>query len=104
MTKKELYESVANTFALYDLKAPPKEVTDIVLDRMFMALLEDGVVKLRGYGTFTVIKRKKRTSVHNPKTLEPVEPEDSWRIKFSPSYRIKSILDKDYLNRKESHV
>lgn len=104
MTKKHLYDHVEKTFEASGIDASPKDVTDTILDKIFTALLEEGLVKLRGYGTFTVIKRKKRTSVHNPRTLEPVEPVDSWRIKFSPSKRIEAMLDKDYLKRKESHV
>lgn len=98
MTKTELIEAVR---AGLEGKGVPissrktEVVVETVLGELFSSLLVTGNVKLRGYGSLAVKKRKLRTKVYNPRTMEPVEPKDSWRIKFTPSKRIEDVLNNE---------
>jgi len=59
-------------------------LVDAVLDAIYDGLLTDGKVKIRGFGTFDVRRRKRRITRH-PGTGEPVEVPESLTVRFRQS-------------------
>jgi len=55
-----------------------------VLDAIEDGLLADGKVKIRGFGTFEVVRRKRRITRH-PGTGEQVEVPESLTVRFRQS-------------------
>ena len=68
----------------------------IILDTLFeelkAALAKDGIVELRGLGTFEVRTRKGREKARNPKTGEAVPVEPHGVAVFRPGKELKEAV------------
>jgi integration host factor subunit beta len=79
MLRSELVSRLQEEFA--PLKASEVEAAfDVVLEEIALALAQDGRVELRGFGAFSVRKRKARTG-RNPRTGVTVKV-DAKRVPF----------------------
>ncbi len=64
LTKKDVISNIYNT-----LQLPRKDIECIVdsfIEQIVLSLEQEKSVKLRGFGTFLVRKRKSRNNAHNP--------------------------------------
>ncbi len=92
MLKKELVKEVST-----DLSLSKQDVTaalDIILNTMENALKEERRIELRGFGSFSVRKRKPR-STKNPKTGTMMNIPERKTIHFTMSKSLKEALIKD---------
>ncbi|MBN1593036.1 MAG: HU family DNA-binding protein [Candidatus Coatesbacteria bacterium] len=64
-------------------------LVDAILDAVQEGLDADGRVKIRGFGTFEVVRREARTSRH-PKTGELLQIPESNTVRFRPSRKFFS--------------
>ena len=92
MTKADLTEKLSDRLGVAMVEAEKyveeflKEITD--------CLKRGEALKLHGFGTFKVARRKARTG-RNPKTGEPLEIPASCTAKFSQSPQLKGLLSED---------
>lgn len=89
MLKKELIDQVSS-----DLSLPKQDVTsalDILLTAMRGALQEKRRIELRGFGSFSIRKRKSR-STKNPKTGTLMEIPERKTVHFTMSRSLKEPL------------
>ncbi|MCX5869372.1 MAG: integration host factor subunit beta [Deltaproteobacteria bacterium] len=92
MLKKELIDQVS-----MDLSLPKRDVTaalEIMLTTMRNALTEKRRIELRGFGSFSLRKRKARTT-KNPKTGAIMDIPERKTIHFTMSRSLKAPLIKD---------
>ena len=83
LTKEELAKSLRDAHGGLSLRES-LELVDAILDAIQEGLLADGKVKIRGFGTFDVMRRKRRMTRH-PKTGESVEIPESLTVRFRQS-------------------
>ena len=90
MNKQELIGSVAEVTGLSrgDAGRAVESVFDIISDR----LQRGDEVRLVGFGTFTVSKRKASTG-RNPRTGEPMKIKASSQPKFKPGKNLKDLVN-----------
>ena len=67
----------------------PHGITNIILD----ALKNDDNVKIAGFGTYKVAKRKARQG-RNPRTGETIQISASQKVKFLPAKALKEMFNK----------
>ncbi len=92
MLKKELVKEVSSELSLN--KQDVTSALDIILNTMENALKEERRIELRGFGSFSVRKRKPR-STKNPKTGTMMNIPERKTIHFTMSKSLKEALIKD---------
>jgi DNA-binding protein HU-beta len=90
MSKKDLIDAVAEATELPKEKAG--EAVDAVLAHIQKAMQSGGEVRLPGFGTFKVAKRKERTG-RNPATKQEIKIPASIVPKFQASKTLKDALN-----------
>ena len=90
MNKQELIGSVADTSGLS--KGDASKAVEAVFDAISASLKKGDEVRLVGFGTFSVSKRKASTG-RNPRTGEPMTIEASTQPKFKAGKVLKDSLN-----------
>jgi integration host factor subunit alpha len=91
MTKSDLINQIFEKVGL-----PKKEIQKIVetvFETMKQALVEEEVVKISGFGVFTVRKKGSRIG-RNPKTMQTVEIKPRRVVSFRVSEQLKEKVQK----------
>ncbi len=89
MNKNDLVAAVAEAAGLS--KADANKAVDAVFDGITGALKKGDEVRLVGFGTFAVSKRKASTG-RNPRTGAPMEIKASSQPKFKPGKALKDAV------------
>ena len=82
MNKKQLITKIAAS--LNQSKADAERTFDGITDIILNCLKNDEQVKIAGFGTYKVAKRKARVG-RNPRTGEQIQIQASQKVKFLPS-------------------
>ena len=91
MNKKQL---VAKISASMDLsKADAERTFDGITEIILSCLKGDEQVKIAGFGTYKVAKRKARVG-RNPRTGEQIQIGASQKVKFLPAKALKEMFNK----------
>lgn len=90
MNKQDLVAVVADTGGLPRARAT--EVVDAVLGAIEASLKEGREVRLTGFGTFAVSKRKGGTG-RNPRTGEAIEVAEVSTVRFKAGVRLKDAVN-----------
>ncbi len=90
MNKQELISSVADASGL--TKADAGKAVEGVFDAITGALKKGDEVRLVGFGTFSVSKRKASTG-RNPRTGEPMKISASTQPKFKAGKGLKDAVN-----------
>ncbi len=90
MNKQELIGSVAETTGLS--RSDASKAVEGVFDAISGALKRGDEVRLVGFGTFTVSKRKASTG-RNPRTGEPMQIKESSQPKFKAGKGLKDSVN-----------
>ncbi len=90
MNKQELISSVADASGL--TKADANKAVEGVFDAITGALKKGDEVRLVGFGTFSVSKRKASTG-RNPRTGEPMKISASTQPKFKAGKGLKDAVN-----------
>ncbi len=80
----------------YNLGIPnsfSKKILNYFLDIIVTGLVRDGKVKITGFGTFKILKKKSRIG-RNPKTKVEYEISSRKVVTFSPSSTVKNKINK----------
>jgi DNA-binding protein HU-beta len=88
MTKADLVAAIAKETKL--TKADAERTLNSFLDNVTKTLKKEGKLTLTGFGTFEVVKRKKRKG-RNPQTGAPITIKAHKVVKFKPG---KGLRDK----------
>ena len=91
MNKKQLMNKVATTLSLS--KADAERTFDSILNLILDSLKNDEQVKIAGFGTYKVAKRKARIG-RNPRTGEQIQIAASQKVKFLPAKALKEMFNK----------
>ncbi len=87
LTKAEIIE------AIFEKTQVNRKTIHAVVDQFFdevkLALMEDRIVELRGFGTFEIRTRKGREKARNPKTGEVVPVQNHGVTVFRPGKDLK---------------
>jgi DNA-binding protein HU-beta len=92
MTKTDLIEKLSDRLGLARVDA--EKCVEGVLEEITGCLKRGEALKLHGFGTFKVTRRKARIG-RNPKTGEPLDIPGSCAAKFSQSSQLKGMLSED---------
>jgi integration host factor subunit beta len=90
MLKKDLIDKVTSQMDGY-LKKDIATAVDIILESVVEALIQGQRVEIRGFGSFSVRKRKAR-STKNPKTGEIMNIPERRTLHFTMSKSLKDPL------------
>jgi DNA-binding protein HU-beta len=90
MNKQDLIGSVAETAGV--TKAEAGKVIEAVFDTITATLKKGDEVRLVGFGTFAVTKRKASTG-RNPRTGEPMKIKASAQPKFKAGKSLKDAVN-----------
>ena len=90
MTKTEMVDNLAKATGL--TKTVAKQVIETILTQTTKTLKKEGRFAMAGLGTFTVVKRAKRTA-RNPRTGEPVIIKAHKAVKFKPAKVLKDAVN-----------
>jgi len=90
MTKAELVEKLAQETGLTKIQA--KQTLESFLTQTTKTLKKAGRFALAGLGTFTVVKRARRTG-RNPRTGESVTIKAHKAIRFRPAKTLKDFVN-----------
>ena len=90
MNKQELIGSVADTAGLN--RGDASKAVEAVFDTISSALKRGDEVRLVGFGTFTVTRRKASTG-RNPRTGEPMSIKESSQPKFKAGKGLKDACN-----------
>jgi integration host factor subunit alpha len=90
LTKAEIVESITEKTGVN--KKTVHEIVDTFFDQLKIALSEDKVVELRGFGTFEIRTRKGREKARNPKTGETVSVKNHGVAVFRPGKELKETV------------
>ena len=90
MNKNDLIAHVAS--ATGTSRADAGRTLDAILDGVAGALAGGGIVRLTGFGTFSVGHRKATTG-RNPRTGEPIQIAASNRPKFKAGKALKAAVN-----------
>ena len=90
MNKQELIASVADLSGLG--KGDTSKAVEAVFDVISAALNKGDEVRLVGFGTFSVSKRKASTG-RNPRTGEPMQIKESTQPKFKAGKGLKDAVN-----------
>ena len=91
MNKKQLVAKLAGS--LNQSKADAERTFDTISNTILDALKNDDSVKIAGFGTYKVAKRKARIG-RNPRTGEQIQIAASQKVKFLPAKALKEIFNK----------
>ena len=91
MNKKQLMNKIATTLSLS--KADAERTFDSILNLILDSLKNDEQVKIAGFGTYKVAKRKARIG-RNPRTGEQIQIAASQKVKFLPAKALKEMFNK----------
>ena len=91
MNKKQLMNKIATT--LNQSKADAERTFDSILNLILDCLKNDEQVKIAGFGTYKVAKRKARVG-RNPRTGEQIQIAASQKVKFLPAKALKEMFNK----------
>ena len=87
LTKAEIVDLISEQADVN--KKDIQAIVDAFFTHVKVALLEDRVVELRGFGTFEVRTRKGRERARNPKTGETVRVQNHGVVVFRPGKELK---------------
>lgn len=90
MNKNELINEVSKKADL--TKAKATEAVDAFIEAIEKSLKKGNDVRLVGFGTFTVVKRK-ATEGRNPRTGDVIKISASKQPKFKPGKALKEIVN-----------
>lgn len=90
MLKRELVNEVTTQLGDY-YKQDVAQAVDIILEEVSHALVENRRVEIRGFGSFSVRKRKPRTT-KNPKTGKMMNIPERKTLHFTMSKSLKEVL------------
>lgn len=99
MRKKELINQLAQEEKLSERKA--QILVEAVFDIITQKLVKGEKVKISGFGTFLVNKRKGRT-IRNPKTNKRMEISDFWIPHFRAGEPLKEKVREGMRTKEES--
>ena len=91
MTKSELIKQLTEKFPGFYLK-DMREIVDVVFDEISAGLVEGNRVELRGFGAFSIRRRKARMA-RNPKTNQPVALLERNALYFRAGKELKDQLN-----------
>ncbi|MBA2919954.1 DNA-binding protein HU [Sphingomonas sp. MAH-20] len=91
MNKQELIGAVADTAGLS--RGDAGKAVEAVFDTISSALKRGDEVRLVGFGTFTVTRRKASTG-RNPRTKEPMSIPESVQPKFKAGKNLKDACNR----------
>ena len=91
MNKKQLINKIAST--LSQSKADAERTFDTITQIILDCLKSDEAVKIAGFGTYKVAKRKARIG-RNPRTGEQIQISASQKVKFVPAKSLKDMCNK----------
>ena len=91
MNKKQLMTKIAST--LNQSKADAERTFDSITNLILDSLKNDEQVKIAGFGTYKVAKRKARVG-RNPRTGEQIQIAASQKVKFLPAKALKEMFNK----------
>ena len=91
MNKKQLVNKIAST--LNQSKADAERTFDTITGIILDCLKSDEPVKIAGFGTYKVAKRKARVG-RNPRTGEQIQIAASQKVKFLPAKALKEVFNK----------
>jgi DNA-binding protein HU-beta len=90
MNKNDLISAVADSSGL--TRSDATKAVEGVFDSISGALKKGDEVRLVGFGTFSVAKRKASTG-RNPRTGEPMQIKESTQPKFKPGKGLKDAVN-----------
>jgi len=91
MNKKQLIAKIAT--AHNQSKADAERAFDGIISIILDCLKGDEQVKIAGFGTYKVAKRKARIG-RNPRTGEQIQISASQKVKFLPAKALKEMFNK----------
>ena len=91
MNKKQLIAKLSGSFNLS--KADAERTFDTITNTILDALKGDDSVKIAGFGTYKVAKRKARVG-RNPRTGEQIQIAASQKVKFLPAKALKEVFNR----------
>ena len=91
MNKKQLVTKISTTMNLS--KADAERTFDGITEIILSCLKGDEQVKIAGFGTYKVAKRKARVG-RNPRTGEQIQIAASQKVKFLPAKALKEMFNK----------
>ena len=94
MNKKQLVVKISGALNLS--KADAERTFDTITNTILDALKADDSVKIAGFGTYKVAKRKARVG-RNPRTGEQIQIAASQKVKFLPAKALKEVFNKECL-------
>ena len=94
MNKKQLVGKISSSMNLS--KADAERTFDGITEIILNCLKSDEQVKIAGFGTYKVAKRKARVG-RNPRTGEQIQIAASQKVKFLPAKALKEMFNKKFL-------
>ena len=91
MNKKQLVGKISSSMNLS--KADAERTFDGITEIILSCLKGDEQVKIAGFGTYKVAKRKARVG-RNPRTGEQIQIGASQKVKFLPAKALKEMFNK----------
>ena len=91
MNKKQLVAKISSSMNLS--KADAERTFDGITEIILSCLKSDEQVKIAGFGTYKVAKRKARVG-RNPRTGEQIQIVASQKVKFLPAKALKEMFNK----------
>ena len=91
MNKADLVEDVAK---IVGPATVAKAAVDCIFSNITRALKANETVRITGFGTFKVSRRKTRTAI-NPRTKEAMTLEERMMPKFLPAKVLKEAVDEE---------
>ena len=91
MNKKQLVGKISSSMNLS--KADAERTFDGIMEIILGCLKSDEQVKIAGFGTYKVAKRKARVG-RNPRTGEQIQIAASQKVKFLPAKALKEMFNK----------
>ena len=91
MNKKQLVNKIASTMS--QSKADAERMFDTITQIILDCLKNDEAVKIAGFGTYKVAKRKARVG-RNPRTGEQIQIAASQKVKFLPAKGLKDMFNR----------
>ena len=91
MNKKQLVAKLA--VSLSQSKADAERTFDTITQIILDCLKSDEAVKIAGFGTYKVAKRKARIG-RNPRTGEQIQIAASQKVKFLPAKGLKDMFNR----------
>lgn len=90
LTRADIVNAIVNEFKVSKFNAT--EIIEDVLEEIAAALKEGELVKISGFGTFSVRQKKERMG-RNPKTMQAALISSRKSLTFRPSPILKKIVN-----------